>query len=78
MKNNYGYGRLWSDTRYDSLGNCIEDLSEKHKEDLMTGNYRRSAGLCICPDCGKEYYSHPYVKGALWLTELCNGDLVKL
>ena len=44
----------------------------------------RASGLCICSDCGEDYYSHPYVsearddEGMPFLHVLCNGDIVKL
>jgi hypothetical protein len=43
----------------------------------------RASGDCVC-DCGKDYYSHPYVTeardqdGEPFLHVLCNGDIVKL
>jgi len=44
----------------------------------------RASGLCICDQCGKDYYAHPYASEARdrdnepYLHVLCNGDIVKL
>jgi len=55
---------------------------------LTTGGrdpvFSRASGGCICSVCGKTYYEHPYCKSILsfdghpFLTEICDGTLVKL
>lgn len=46
--------------------------------------FRRASGECVCKECGKIYYKHPYAmnyldfQGEPYLNKLCNGDLVKL
>lgn len=52
--------------------------------DLM----RRADGRCLCPDCGQEYYRHPYCSNSrfedgagfvcYYLHVLCDGSHVKL
>lgn len=63
---------------YDTWGNCGELLAPKDAKVLEDNTWFRAAGLCICPDCGYDYYKHPKVQGCLWLHRVCNGDLVKL
>jgi hypothetical protein len=54
--------------------------SEAEVEEMVEANeWIRAGGECICPVCGKLYIRHPNCKGKYgWLTELCNGMLVKL
>lgn len=64
---------------HDYLGNAPSLLSPVDYRRILgpRPTWVRAAGGCIC-ECGKEYYDHPPVIGALWLTRLCNDDLVKL
>jgi len=64
--------------RHNEWGNCPELLAPEDKAKLDTGEWRRAAGSCMCPDCGRPYYDHPPVLGALYMTRLCNGNLIKL
>ncbi len=41
-------------------------------------DFDRASGLCVCPACGRDYYSHPQFKPAPFLNQLCDGTLVKL
>ncbi|AXQ68616.1 hypothetical protein HOU00_gp077 [Caulobacter phage CcrPW] len=63
--------------QHDEMGNAAHLLSPGDAERINQGGYRRVAGGCTC-DCGKLYYDHPPVLGALWLTRLCGGEIVKL
>lgn len=63
---------------HDELGNAPHLLSPKHKSLLERGSINRVSGDCLCTVCGKKYYDHPQILGALWLNELCDGRLVKL
>ena len=63
---------------HDELGNAPHLLSEEDRKKLDDGKMIRAGGGCICEACGKEYYDHPSVMGALWATKLCDGSLVKL
>jgi hypothetical protein len=44
----------------------------------------RASGDCICEECGKKYYDHPYIENNLdgeghpYLHITCNGLIVKL
>lgn len=62
--------------QHDAFGNAPELLDPKHAA-KMESMYR-AGGDVVCQKCGKVYYDHPNVVGALWLIELCNGDLVHL
>ena len=52
--------------------------------DEVAARMHRASGLCICTECGEDYYSHPYVhecrddEGSPFLHIICNGDIVKL
>ena len=37
--------------------------------------FERASGLCICDECGLEYFDHPEEDG---LVLTCNGRLLKL
>jgi len=63
---------------HDDLGNCEALLDPKHKAKLDACDFYRAGGDKQCETCGKVYYDHPNVVGALWLTEICSGELVKL
>lgn len=41
-------------------------------------DFDRASGLCVCPECGRQYYDHPQFKHAPYLNQLCDGRLVKL
>jgi hypothetical protein len=32
----------------------------------------------MCSSCRQRFYEHPRLKKFPWLTQLCNGELVKL
>ena len=66
--------------QHDNLGNAEHLLSESDANRLREDNqdWFRSGGDCVCDTCGKLYYDHPPVIGALWLTRLCDDTLVKL
>ena len=43
----------------------------------------RASHLCVCDDCGREYWRHPNTDhrdntGQPYMRKLCNGDIVKL
>lgn len=63
---------------HDDFGNAPHLLSADDEAAISRGDVKRVGGGCICTQCGKEYYDHPPVKGALWATRLCDGKLVKL
>lgn len=51
------------------------EITKKLEKDEMY----RAGGECVCSICGKTYDRHKNCEGKYyWLTELCNGDLVKL
>jgi hypothetical protein len=65
---------------HDDLGCAPELMPEDERERVYgeTQDWQRTSGGCICNDCGKLYYDHRSVLGALWLTRLCDGRFVKL
>ena len=64
--------------QHDSYGNASHLLSTKDKEALEQGNWQRASGECVCFTCGKAYWQHPMVLGALWLHRVCGNILVHL
>lgn len=43
------------------------------------GDMYRASGDCVCETCGKLYYDHPYFAEPYeYLTNICNGEIVKL
>ncbi len=40
--------------------------------------WSRAEGTTICSSCRQRFYDHPRLKKFPWLTQLCNGELVKL
>jgi hypothetical protein len=40
--------------------------------------FERASGACTCDVCGSPYRRHPVSGAWWWLTELCDGSLVKL
>jgi hypothetical protein len=64
--------------QHDDFGNCPELLSPEDAAALDEGRWDRAGGAVVCDVCGKQYYDHPNVIGALWLTRVCDGSLVKL
>jgi hypothetical protein len=49
------------------------------KEKVDSGEWHRAGGECICHVCKKEYKRHLNLEYEFgWLTELCDGELVKL
>lgn len=56
----------------------------KDEEERILRSYR-AGGDVVCDVCGRKYYDHKEYEpsgktndGVPWLSELCNGDLVKL
>jgi hypothetical protein len=50
---------------------------------IVTSTAIRASGDCICEDCGRTYYKHPFSGHMSWNNEpylhrLCDGTLVKL
>ena len=64
--------------QHDELGNAPHLLSAEDKALIDSGDTPRVCGQVICVHCGREYNDHPEVIGALWLTKLCDGRIVKL
>lgn len=64
--------------QHDEWGNAPDLLAKADAEALEDGRWRRAGGDCECRTCGKKYYDHPRVLGALWLTRTCSGKLFKL
>lgn len=64
--------------RHDDWGNCEELLDPIDAERIDEGEWMRAAGACVCGVCGRPFYDHESVLGALWLTRLCDNELVKL
>jgi hypothetical protein len=65
--------------QHDYLGNAPHLMSPVDRVRVFGDrpDWMRAGGGCLCK-CGKEYYDHPPVVGALWLTRLCDDELVKL
>lgn len=57
-----------------------KQFTTEQLEKIYNENWYRAGGECICEVCGKEYKRHEdIVYGEfLYLTVLCNGELVKL
>lgn len=64
--------------QHDNLGNADHLLADEDRQKIEDGTWYRASGDCVCDACGKTYYDHPPVIGALSLTRLCDGDLVHL
>lgn len=64
--------------QHDEWGNAEHLLSPLDAGKLRDNDWRRVSGDCVCGVCGKLYYDHPPVLGALWLNRICDGNLVKL
>lgn len=64
--------------QHDNLGNAPHLLTASDAAHLEEGNFRRASGDVVCTVCGKLYYDHPLVIGALWLNRVCGDDLVHL
>lgn len=62
----------------------LPDGDEKQKyaaveEKVNNGEWQRAGGECTCLVCKKEYIRHGNLSYEFyWLTELCDGFLVKL
>lgn len=65
---------------HDDMGNAPDLMSEEERERIFgdTPDWYRAGGDCVCDGCGKLYYDHGPVLGALWLTRLCDNTFVKL
>jgi len=48
------------------------------KDRIRANDWYRAGGNAVCSDCSKLYKDHDEVPKFSWLTQLCNGDLVKL
>lgn len=67
---------LW--VQHDSLGNAEHLMPEDERKRVFEdGDFKRVGGGCRC-SCGRLYYDHKPVLGALWLTRLCDDTFVKL
>lgn len=66
--------------QHDDMGNAPELMPEADRMRVFgeAPDWYRAGGECVCKDCGKLYYDHPAVLGALWLTRLCDNTMVKL
>lgn len=66
--------------QHDDLGNAPDLMPPADRERVFgeSQDWFRAAGACRCPVCGREYYDHPSVLGALWLTRICDDTFVKL
>lgn len=64
--------------RHDDMGNCPELLSTSDAAKVEAGEWHRAGGDCVCDGCGRLFYDHRPLKGALWLVKLCDDTLVKL
>lgn|GEM_PF-4255813 len=66
--------------QHDDMGNAPHLMTPLNRERVFgeSQDWMRAAGACLCGVCGKQYNDHPSVLGALWLTELCDGEFVKL
>jgi hypothetical protein len=63
---------------YDVDDNDVDKIPSKYRAAFENGDYKRASGGVICEECGKDYYHHPELSGARWLTILCDDSLVKL
>lgn len=65
--------------QHDAMGNAPHLMPEEDRRRVFEeGDWQRTAGACICEGCGKQFYDHPVVVGAMWLNRLCDGSFVKL
>lgn len=48
------------------------------KDRVMANDWYRASGKATCSTCQKDFKDHAEVPKFTWLTQLCNGDLVKL
>lgn len=66
--------------QHDHLGNAPELLApaDAARVNADRPDWFRASGACVCEACGKLYYDHPPVLGAIWLTRLCDDTFVKL
>lgn len=64
--------------QHDNLGNADHLLSDENRTKLEAGEMIRVGGDAECEICGKIWYDHPVVIGALWLNKACDGRLLKL
>lgn len=64
--------------QHDNFGNAPHLLAEDDARKIENNEYRRASGEVICEFCGKPYWKHPLVLGALWLNKVCGDDLVHL
>lgn len=63
---------------HNDMGTNLDLLTPEHRKKYEAFDFYRAGGGVVCTICNKLYYDHPNVVGALWLTEICNRDLVKL
>jgi hypothetical protein len=66
--------------QHDDMGNAPHLMSPVDRRRVFGDRptWNRAGGSCLCTTCGKEFNDHPPVIGALWLTRLCDDELVKL
>jgi hypothetical protein len=63
--------------QHDTMGNAPHLLCDEDRVKIDACDFSRAGGECVC-SCGKRYWQHPLVVGALWLNKLCDGSLVHL
>lgn len=65
--------------QHDEMGNAPHLMSETDRERVFGGapDWNRAGGGARC-SCGRLYYDHGPVVGAMWLTRLCDDTFVKL
>lgn len=64
--------------RHDEWGNAPDLLAPEDRNAIDLGVWYRAGLETLCETCGRPYWKHPEVIGALWLRRLCNNTLVKL
>ena len=64
--------------QHDNNLNAPHLLADEDRAKLEAGEMLRVGGDGICEMCGKVWYDHPVVLGALYLNRACDGTLLKL
>ena len=60
---------------HDANGNNSDLLDPAIEERMNNGEIQRASGEAICEKCGLNYYQHPRILGALYLTLGCNNEI---
>ncbi len=67
---------LW--VQHDDMGNAPQLMPEEERIRVFDlADFTRAGGGARC-SCGRLYYDHEPVLGAMWLTRLCDNTFVKL